>query len=278
MSASSSAPHPTWRVSAALAGAYSYRVLAAAVLALPMVGLVSASGLLQFERGDGRLFDPGGLYLLEVVLRSRELLAAALLPTLLALFVLAVVGLVPEYWLLAAQRPAASPRRAVLRLGVVALASWAARVMLGLLTLALALTARSYFASARDERLPLLAMVSVAALGLLLQLVVSFWRDLAEVNVVVGDASSGGAIIDALGLMRAAGGRLALRYTAAQLLGLGALLAASVAAGHMDPARGDGWRSLGAFALHQLGVLVWIGLRAAWLWSARRTSIALAGG
>lgn len=264
-------PHARRRaLVAAFAASYLYRAFAALVLALPAVVVLGASGIRSFSRGDARLFDPGGLHLLEVVVRSRELLADALVPTLALGVVLGFGGLVPELWLLRAMTPGSAPARGLRRLVGLALATWGARLLLGLLTLGLALTARAFFASARDERLPLLAVGGAVAFGLLLQALFSIWHDLASIEVVARGASIPDAILAALERARSSAAGLVARYAGVQLLGLAALVAAAAAVGALDVARGDGWRSATALALHQLAVLVTLALRAAWLWSTRR--------
>lgn len=257
-------------VAVALAASYLYRAFAAVVLALPVVVVLGGSGIRSFSRGDARLFDAGGLYLLEVVVSSRELLADALAPTLAIAVVLGFGGLVPEYWLLRALAPGSRPARGLRRLAGLALATWGARLLLALLTLGLALTARSFFASARDERLPLLAVGSAAAFGLLLQALVSFWHDLASLEVVARGVSISEAVLASLARARLSAAALVARYAGAWLLGVGALLGAAAAVGALDVARGDGWRSASALLVHQLAVLFTLALRAAWLWSARR--------
>lgn len=265
-------PLPAWRrpLPLALAAGYVYRLFAALVLALPTVVVLSGSGVGSLPRADARLFDPGGLYLLEVLVRSGELLASALLPTLALAVVLGFGGLLPELWLLRAIAPAATPRPALRRLVGLALATWGARLLVGLLTLGLALTARSFFASARDERLPLLAVGGTVAFGLLLQAVVSLWHDLAALELVGRGASLSEAVLAALARARVSAAALVARYASTWLLGLAALLGAAAVVGALDVARGDGWRSASALVVHQLAVLVTLALRAAWLWSARR--------
>ena len=258
------------RLAAALAGNYLYRAGAAALLALPVVGVLGGSGIRSFARGDARLFEPGGLYLLEVAVRSRELLAESLAPTALAVIALGAVGLVPEWWLVSALGSAAPAPRSLPRLFGLALATWGARLLLGLLTLGVALTARSFFASALDERLPLVAIASVAGLGLVLQAGLSLWRDLAEIELIAHGASPRDAVLAALARARTSSAGLVARYAATQVLGLGVLFGAAAAVGALDVARGEGWRGASAVSLHQLAVLASIALRAAWLWSARR--------
>ena len=262
---------PAARLAAAVGATYVYRALGAALLALPVVSAVGASGIRSFERGDARLFEPGGLYLLEVIMRSRDLFAESFMPSALLLLVLGFAGLVPEWWLVAALGSSAAPARGLRRLGALALGTWGLRLLAGLLTFGLALIARSSVASARDERWPLLALALVTGLGLLLQAAISFWHDLAEVHVVTGEPPLAAAWA-ALGLARRAGARLALRYAGAQLLGGCALLGAAAAVGALDVERAETWRSAGAIAIHQVAVLATILLRAAWLWAARRAS------
>jgi hypothetical protein len=256
----------------ACAASYLYRLLGAALLALPVIGAIDASGVRDFSRGNARLFDPGGLYLLEVLLHAREQLAASLVPTLTLAAVLGFLGFVPDAGLLGALGSAPPPPRALERMLWLSLATWGARLLLGLLTVGLALTARSFFASARDERLPLLAIGVMLVIGVLLQVAVSFWHDLAAADVVAGGARARDAIFAALDLARASAGSLLVRFVGAQLLALGTLLAAAAVVGTLEVVRGDTWRSTTALFIHQLAVLATIGLRAAWLRGACRAS------
>jgi hypothetical protein len=270
-----SAPEPARRraLACAFAVSYLYRAFAALLLALPIVVALGASGIRSVSRGDARLFEPGGLYLLEVIVSSRALLADALAPTLAVAVVLGLGGLAPELWLLRAMKAgAAPPERGLRRLLALALATWGARLLLGLLTVGLALTARSFVASARDERLPLLAVGGAVALGLLLQALCSIWHDLASMEIAARGSSTTDAILAALERARRSAAALVACYAGTQVLALAVLLAAAAAVTSLDVARGEGWRSASALAVHQLAVLVTLALRAAWLWSTRRAA------
>ena len=191
----------------ALLASYLYRLGAAALLAMPVVVGIGASGIGEFAEGDGKLFEPGALYLLELVSQQGQALAAAITPVLLASLAFALGSLAPEWLLLrAVWRRAAVPGaplgQALPRLLVVGVASWLARIALLIVSVALAMTARSYTASALDERLPLLVQTGVIALGLLAHGGVSIVRDVALLDVVGRSATVSAAVARALGTLR----------------------------------------------------------------------------
>jgi hypothetical protein len=256
---------------------YLYLVLAAALLATPAMVALGSSGIRRFPDGDAQLFEPGGLYLLEVLLHERAELSELIAPSLLLGLLFALARLVPERLLLAAvwrrATPAVAPLeapRALAHLAALGLASWVLRVALLLATVALAMTLRSYAASARDERWPLLVTGSVAALGLLAQGAVSVLRDLAQLDVVGRGASAPRAVRSALVAARRSGARLAGGFAAAAVASTGLLVVAVVTAAGLDVAHGGAWPSLAAVLLHQLAIAGSLGLRAAWLCGARR--------
>ena len=82
----------------AIGASYAYRLGAAWLLALPMVQLVRASGILQFPEGDSKLFDAGGLYLLEVLPRHHALLLANLSSAAWLLLFFSFGALIPNGW------------------------------------------------------------------------------------------------------------------------------------------------------------------------------------
>lgn len=257
-----------------LAGAvlvnHLYRAGAAALLALPVVVTIAGSGIGNFAEGDAKLFEPGALYLLEVLLHERGALAAATLPVFVASLGFALASVLPESLLLVAVWRRAEARRAPLgvrealpRLFAVGVATWLARIALVIGTVVVAMTVRSYAAGAIDERWPLLLTSGVAALGLLAQAVVSVLRDVALLTVVGGGARTSAAVGFALATLRGQGIRLACGYAAAAAANV-ALLAGTLSAGAaLDSA-------LAALLLHQLAIAAGIALRAAWLCAARR--------
>jgi hypothetical protein len=261
---------------AALGANYLYRAFAAALLAMPVVVAFAGSGIGKFAEGDAKLFEPGALYLLEVLLHERETLAAAASPILLASLAFALASLVPESLLLAAvwrrARAAAAPlglRRALPHLVVVGMATWLARLTLVIATLALGMTLRSYAASAVDERWPLLVTSAVVALGLLGQAALSVLRDLAMLGVVGRGSPTSAAVGFALRLLRRRALRLVGGYGATALVSAALFLGALAAGSALDASRG--LTVLAALLVHQLAVAGSIALRATWLCAARRS-------
>jgi hypothetical protein len=211
-----------------------------------------------------------------VLLHEREALAAAASPLLVASLAFALAGVVPEALLLAAvwRRAEAAPaplgtRDALPHLIAVGIATWVARIALVIATLALAMTARSYAASALDERLPLLVSSAVVALGLLGQAALSVLRDLSMLGVVGRGAHTSAAVGLALGTLRRGGLRLAGGYAAATVAGAALLAGTLAASSGLDAARG--LPTLATVLLHQLAIAGSIALRGAWLCAARRS-------
>jgi hypothetical protein len=273
-------------VALALILAYLFRTSTAALATFPLAAGVGASGIRAFPEGDSRLFEPGALWLLEVLVRQRALLDELAAPIGALLLVGALASIVAEWLLVRALRPMASvspthsppseplsreAARTLPGLGLVALATWIARALLVLATVGVAMTARSYFPSARDERLPLLAAALVTLIGGVGWAGLSVFHDATVIEVVTRGATARQAIAGAFGELRRKGFRLAARY-GLLLAASGIVLAAAAAAvTWLDVARGSGWRTLGAAMAHQLAIAALLVLRAAWLSSAITT-------
>lgn len=255
----------------AIGASYVYRLGAAGLLALPVVELVRASNILQFPEGDRRLFASGGLYLLELLSRYHTLLLAHLYSTLWLLLFFSFGALLPK-WLvlraLARAHRAPLPRdgaRVLSRLALLGALAWLTRGLLSIAALAFAATVRSYFASARDERLPDLAFAATLALGLLPQLALSVWHDVASALLVDGGLSPARASAAALHTARRRTLSFLVPYAGLQLITLALLLGGGALVDVLDVARGGTWRSLLALGAHQLVVLGSILLQVCWL-------------
>jgi hypothetical protein len=276
MSAAPRWPSPRWTgIGAAILITYAYRSSMAWLLAVPYVNAVSASGLLSFPEGDRKLFEGGGLFLLELLQSQRHVLGAALPSTLGLLLVLAFGGIGVEWWLLralGAARPTAAlhARRDLSRLALLGALTWLIRAVALVATLMLALTVRSYFAAAEDERIPDLSFLAVVACGVLAQAGISLLHDLASAAVVEAELSVSHASGLASAGLRRRWLTLSARYGAYVLLqgllviGCAALVAA------IDVAQPGTWRSLSSLALHQLSLLLLISARSYWLSRALR--------
>jgi hypothetical protein len=283
-------------VARALVLAYLFRTAGAALATFPLAAAVGASGLLDFPEGDSKLFEPGAVWLIEALLRERAWLDALVAPIVVLLLLSALASVIPEWLVVRALRaprgaalagpgpstpaPAQEPlsheaARTLPGLGLVAAATGATRALLVLASVGLAMTARSYFLSARDERLPFLAATLVASIGAVGWAALSVWHDAAVIEVVERGASAPQAIASALGDLRRSGLRLAVRYGLVLLASAVVLGAAAAAVSLLDVARASGWRTLGAAITHQLAIVALLGLRAGWLSSA---STALAAG
>jgi hypothetical protein len=263
----------------AIGASYAYRVAAAWLLALPVVQLVRGSNLLQFPEGDRRLFDSGGLYLLEVLSRYHGLLLANLSSTLCLLLFFSFGSLLPKWLVLralsrrqdAAQLPGAAAR-VLPRLALLGALLWLTRALLLVVALAFAATVRSYFASARDERLPDVAFAATLALGLLPQLALSVWHDVASALVVDAGLSPARASGAAFGAVRRRTVSVIALYLGLQLTALALLLGGSVLVDLLDVAREGTWRGLLALGTHQLVVVGGILLHVCWLSYAVRAA------
>lgn len=267
-----------WRE--ALIATYSFRCVAALLLALPIVSAAHASGVTQFPESDRLLFEPGGALLSEVLVSQRAALLAAVSPTLATLAVLAVLALGPELLLLRAatlsqrselasalqERPHGTRRlfQRLLTLGAVTVLS---RALLVGLSLGLAFSARSWFASARDPRLPDAVFLAVLALGALAQLALSTLRDLAAAAMVARGLRLADSIVAALHELRP---RACGAYTAAFGAGIALMLLGALVVSAVDVSQPGAWRALFVFAVHQAVVLGSIAARALWLSSAVR--------
>jgi hypothetical protein len=264
----------------ALLLAYLFRVLGAMLLALPLAIGVGASGLLDFPHADAKLFERGGLYLLEVLSTERALLAGLLVPGGLLLMVMALAGVVPEWIVLRALPPRSSEipptqsptlraaGRSLGRLALLAIGTWMARALLVLTTLGLAMAARSFFVTASDERLPFLAASVAVFVGVLGWVCLSVLHDVAAIDITRAELPLARALPTAVVALHRKGLRLGALYTAAALAFLALLGVSAALVAQVDVARGEGWRTGVVAFVHQLVIGAQLVLRAAWLSSA----------
>jgi hypothetical protein len=265
------------RVARALLLAYLFRVLGAALLALPLVGAVGASGIRSFPEGDAKLFERGGLYLLELLTSERALLGELLVPSVVLLLVTALAGVVPASILVRSLYPRSgeaelpSLGRSIGRGLLVELATGLARALLVLATLGLAMTARSFFITANDERLPLFAACVAALIGALGWACLSVLHDVALIVVATQRAAPTMAVVVALETLRRKGLRLGALYTATGLASLSVIGSCGALVSLLDVAQGGSGRLLVVAVVHQLSILGQLVLRATWLWLALGT-------
>lgn len=269
------------RLLQALAAVYAFRLGAAWLIALPVRNAVHASGILSFPAGERLLFEPGGLYLLEVLASQRALLAASLGPTLALGLLSAIASLGPDYLLLCALRPperarATSAAAALPQLALIALGLLPLRALSLGLAFALALGARASLSSIPDARIADAGFVGVLALGAVVQIAASAFADLASAAVVDHGRRVGDATLLGLGLMRRRGSRLMLRYAGALLGSAAGYIAAALLVDALDVSLPQAWRGTLAVLTHQAACLASVAWDAWWLAGALRAVAAVA--
>jgi hypothetical protein len=256
-------------------GNYLLRTFVAAGLALPFVEVVAAAGITRFPGGDRLLFEPSGLYLLELLrLAGPEFVALArgslllLLPLTCALLVARAVSLValtdgpgPLGVLLARALPLVPAFLAIA--GLTALAQvltlggfvWVGAQLEGAFT-------------AGSERRADLAFALVALLGVLASLLLGALAELARASAAQERSGALRSLSRALELARSHPRRLLSRWASLGMLGLALVLVAARVTEHVDVGRAGAWRVALVFALHQLVVLTLVALHTAWLKTA----------
>jgi len=270
------------RVLGAVALQYGYQACVAGLLSVPLLIALSASHISRFPDPDRVLFERGGVYLLEVLSRQQSLLGAGAGPALGLLGCFALAALLPDWWVLkmfsrsGLAEDARSGRRALGRLGLLAVFTWAARALLWLLALSLAFLLRSCLSHVTDERSADLLLAAGVAVGLGLQLGASLLHDLTSASVVSDGASLRRAVVRALAVAVARGQahRLWAWYLACRLGQLTLLVGSVWLLSALDPggpaASGSGLAGLRWLA-HQAALLLGSALRVLWLWHAARS-------
>lgn len=253
---------------------YAYRAAAGLLLAAPLA-LEIGSLLSRAPRGDGVLFDPGAVLLVEVVQKTLPALPALAAGAGLSLLVAAFLGLIPLTGLLVALG-----HRGPLPLGRVAeraggslgtlsvlwgLALFAQLCVGGILYVVLGRIATSLdWAAPRGDIARAVAMVltALAVLG------IGAVHDLARVAAVDGRRHVYAASARAFALVRAAPVRVFASYgaraaAAGLVLVLGAVVASRIGYAALQPAALS-------LLVHQAALFVAVSLRASWLAAAMR--------
>jgi len=251
---------------------YLLRALLAAGLFSPFVHVVEAAGVGQFPAGDRILFQPSGLYLLELLrLAGSELAALAhgSLWLLLATALASIVARALTYSTLA-QRPFELGEVIARALRLVP----GYLLIVGLVFLAQVLTLGLFYwlgselsrpLGARSERIADLVLVGVALLGLFAALLLGAIAELARASL----AHAGGGALSAMGraleLCQRFPVRLLSRWAGLGASGVVLVLLGAELSGLIDVSRAGGWRTAGVFTLHQLVALALTALHTAWL-------------
>lgn len=253
---------------------YAYRAVTGLLLAAPLA-LEIGSLLSRAPRGDGVLFDPGAVLLVEIVRKALPALPALAASAGLSVLVAAFLGLVPLAGLLVALG-----HRGALPLGRVAERAWSSLGTLsvlwglalfaqlcagGILYVVLGRLATSLgWAAPRGDIARAVAMVlaALAVLG------IGAVHDLARVAAVDGRRYVYTASVRALALARSAPVRVFASYGArAAVAGL-ALVVGAVVASRIGYA--TSLRAAFSLLAHQAALFVAVSLRASWLAAAMR--------
>lgn len=254
-------------------GAWAWRAVSGIALSAPLVALVRSSGITAFERGDARLFEPGGQWLVDLVLGQLAGARAALWQGSWLLVLLAYLGLIPLGAVLASLRDGDRdlPRAVATSLRHLPALSFALGAALLGQALLLALGAlligprMAVLSAALGDRRGDLATLGLLAPFVLGALALGVGHDLARAVVVVHAERGTRAMLHGLRLLRAHPLAAATRWAGTALVSAALVYVALQSAGALQVARGESWRWLSALVLHQLTVLLILALRMQWL-------------
>ena len=251
---------------------YAARATASLVFALPLVAMISGTGIDRFPEGDRLLFEPGALLASEVARLLLPALGTTLSASLTTFVVLSALLVVPHAAVLSALagtgeldarsvwgRALGSVPALLLVTGVTLLAQ--------VFVLVLAGTAASFVRGSfalGSPRLADSAFLVVLAVGCLVALLLGAARDVARAGAVQRGSDGRTALLAAASVLRPAGATLA-RVFALRVVGAILLVgAASVACGLLDVSRpGTPRLALVAF-LHQAAALGIAAIRVSW--------------
>lgn len=247
------------------------------VLAAPIATAIASTGIGRHPLGDAVLFEPGGLYLVEMVRLGSGALIAAFESALVLYLALGLASLVPIALLFVAlARPEKlAPARwladalahfpSFFLIGALA---WLARALLVLLYAAVYAGVERRIATALHERtadLWLGAGVLVAALSFLS---VGIAADLGRAARVRFGTPALASVRTGLRCLLRRPLAAGVAWSIAASWSVATVALAAVLVGLLALEHGSAFRALAAFGVHQLAVIALIGLRALWLRAA----------
>jgi hypothetical protein len=250
-----------------LAGLCLARIVTACVVAGPFTATLGASGVGRFDRGDARLFEPGGMLLLEVLGRSLRGLAFDLRSSLLPLGVAWLFGLVMHAVLLVALASPGALQGSVVAARVTGL-FW--RLLgvsaIGLLLQALAILlfgslTLTLFGSASHVS----TFLGPAVLGIVVVVLIGAFTDLARASLVSTDGATLGSLMQALRATRKRPLPLFLAYALPALGALATLGLAATLVGRIPLEHGGPLAALGVAVIHLVALAAQLVFRAVWL-------------
>lgn len=255
---------------------FACRGTAALVLAAPLTAAVAATGLGAFPQGDRLLFEPGGLFLVEVARATAPWLSPLANASLVTLTLLGIALTLPAALLWTASTDDAPMavsalfgRAVALVPSLLALAGFA---FLGqVLAVCLGLAGAGFFHGAVEnpEEGDLWALLPLAAAGLVV-LAFGLLRDTASAAVTCGAPNARAALRVALATLVLAPGKLLARWLTPAVAGLALVALVAAAVGAVDVGRPGAGRVLLVTSLHQGVVLALSIARAVWFAGATR--------
>jgi hypothetical protein len=248
---------------------FAARSLLGWVVALPVIGAVSASGLGALPESDRALFEPPGFWLLELVLQAYRVLGASVRTSAIYwLFALAIQSVPTALLMAVAAAPDASfaenvgrAWRSAWRFAAIGLLE----LLVGALLLLLASVAAEFAQSSRtdNERWAVFGPVAVGIVVLAVFVLVAVFFDASRSASLFSGLRASAA--QALSLLRVRGLELAASYF--WFLAAGVLVVAGAArlSEVVDVGRPGALRVAGVLLLHQLALLALSGIEALWV-------------
>ena len=263
-----------WRRPGAVVWFWAWRLFVAWMAAAPVGRAFAGTGVGRLPDGDGALFQPGGLLLVETLRIGGGVLGAAMRGATTTTMVLGAVGLLPLSALLAALCHSGKLRlstwtaRALEHVPAFALLSGITLVLqalLAMLTTAMLFALDDPLRRFFDERAHELALATLALPAVLAALFFGLAEDVARAHAVRRRSTGWRAWLAALGLLLRRPGAVLIGWFAPALWAIAALGAAELLTRALDVSQPGAARLLGVVVVHQLAALVFAFGRASWL-------------
>lgn len=258
---------------------YAYRAVASWLVGAPLALAVGATGLASFPSGDRRLFEDGGLYLIEVIRVGQTQLAASLQNAGLAFFVAVLGAFIPFSALLVALSHEGRLRmgpwlgKAVTFFPTLVLVSGLTLFLQGVCLFASSLLATGVgdaLAGTWDERRVTFARLGAYGVGLIAVALLGLANDLARAAVVRHDASALRALRVGFRTLIRRPGSVAVGWLTPAVWSVVAVFVGAVAVGYFDVSKAGAHRWFVTLVVHQLVIATLVTLRATWLARALR--------
>ncbi len=262
-----------------LASVYLFQLASAWAIATPIAQAVAATGIRNFPSADALLFEPGALFLVEVLrMGGRNLLAAAQ-SSLVILLVFATLQVFPILGLLVglaepgrlrASRVAARVAEALPSVMVLSGVSWLARGLLAVGALAFYSFAVAPVLSSETPKLRGISGLAYLGLCAVVFAALSIVQDLARAAIVRHELSLRRALGVAFETLKFKALPVLLNWSVAAAWSIATLVIAAVLVSRLRldvPSSARVWL---AFGVHQVAAFTLIVLRALWFAASLR--------